>query len=360
MHASSTTQAPAFDETRLHEVLGRAVVDLGAVMQAPLILIGRRLGLYRALAEEPLTSAQLAARTGTAERYVREWVRGQAAAGYATYDAATDRYSLTPEQALIFARQDSPAYLVGGFELALTLGRSQPRVEQAFRTGEGIGWHEHDDQMSCSMARFFEPGYRTHLVSEWIPALEGVEEKLRTGALVADVGCGHGISTRLLAEAFPRSTFLGFDYHAESIEAAQEDARQAGLEHHLSFQRATAKDYPGRGYDLVTMFDCLHDLGDPVGAAVHVRDSLAKDGTWMIVEPRAGDRVEENFNPVGRIYYSGSTLICTPTSLSQEVGLALGAQAGEAAICAIAAEAGFTRFRRAAETPFNLVFEARP
>jgi SAM-dependent methyltransferase len=350
----------AVDETRLNELLGRALVDIGAAMQAPLMLLGARLGLYGALAEDALTSAELAHRTGTAERYVREWVRGQAAAGFVTYDPATDRYHLSPEQALLLAHEGSPAYLLGGFEVALAMGRVAPRLEDAFRTGEGIGWHEHDDDLSCGTARFFEPGYSANLVPGWIPALKGIEAKLRAGALVADVGCGHGISTCLMAEAYPASTFLGFDYHQGSIDAATERARAAGLEGRISFQRATAKDYPGRGYDLVAMFDCLHDLGDPVGAALHVRETLAEDGVWMVVEPRAGDRVEENLNPVGRIFYSGSTLVCTPNSLSQEVGLALGAQAGETAIRAVTEEAGFTRFRRAAETPFNLVFEVRP
>jgi SAM-dependent methyltransferase len=367
MQATTTTTTPtaeappaAVDEAKLHDLLGRAVTDVGAVMQAPLMLIGGRLGLYRALAGEPLTSDELAARTGTAERYAREWVRGQVAAGWASHDAAGDRYFLTPEQALLFADESSPAYLLAGFELALTAGRSQARVEEAFRSGEGIGWHEHDDNLSCSTARFFEPGYRANLVAQWVPALDGVEEKLRAGALAADVGCGHGISTRLLAEAYPESTFLGFDFHAGSIEAAREDAARAGLGGRLSFQRATAKDFPGRGYDLVAMFDCLHDLGDPVGAARHVLAALAPDGTWMIVEPRAGDRLEENCNPVGRIFYAASALVCTPSSLSQEVGLALGAQAGEAAIRAVVEEAGFRRFRRATETPFNLIYEARP
>lgn len=287
-------------------------------------------------------------------------MRTQAAAGYATYDPATERYHLTPEQALLFADESSPAFLLGGFEIALAAGKMQPRLLEAFRTGEGIGWHEQDEGVSCGTARFYGPGYRANLVGSWIPALEGLEEKLHAGALVADVGCGHGLSTLLLAEAFPNSTFLGFDYHEESLVAAREDALQAGLEGRATFQRADAKTYPGRGYDLVIMFDCLHDLGDPLGATVHVRETLAEDGTWMIVEPHAGDRVEENLNPVGRAFYAGSTMICTPNSLSQEVGRALGAQAGEAAIRAMAEEAGFSRFRRAVETPFNLIFEARP
>jgi SAM-dependent methyltransferase len=348
------------DETRLNELLGRAVVDVGAAMQAPLMLLGERLGLYRALAEQALTTTELAAKTNTTERYVREWVRGQAAAGYVTYDAATDRYHLTPEQALLFAHESSPAYLLGGFQVAVAASRIEPRLAEAFRTGQGIGWHEQEHGVFCGAARFYGPGYRAHLVQQWIPALKGVQEKLRAGALVADVGCGHGLSTLLLAAAFPDSSFLGFDYHEGSLASARQNAREAGLESRVSFQRATAKDYPGRGFDLVAMFDCLHDLGDPVGAASHVKDTLAEDGTWMIVEPRAGDRVEENLNPVGRVFYAGSTLICTPTSLSQEVGRALGAQAGEAAIRAVAEEAGFTRFHRVAETPFNLVFEARP
>jgi SAM-dependent methyltransferase len=347
------------DDARLHDLLGRAIVDIGAVMQAPLMLIGRDLGLYAALADAALTSHELAEQTGTTERYVREWVRGQAAAGYVTYDPSADRYALTPEQALVLARKGSPAYLLGGFELALSMGSVRERLADAFRTGAGIGWHEHDEHLSCSTARFFEPGYRANLIASWVPSLDGVQEKLRAGGLVADVGCGHGISTRLLAEAYPHSTFLGFDYHAASIAAAQEDTRASRLDGRVSFQRATASDYPGRGYDLVAMFDCLHDLGDPIGAAVHVRETLASDGTWMIVEPRASDRVEENLNPVGRVFYSASTLVCTPTSLSQPVGLALGAQAGEAAIRGVVEAAGFTRFRRTAETPFNLVFEAR-
>jgi 2-polyprenyl-3-methyl-5-hydroxy-6-metoxy-1,4-benzoquinol methylase len=352
--------AVIIDEAKLNELLMRAVVDMGAALQAPLMMLGDKLGLYRALAADSLTSAELARRTGTAERYVREWVRGQAAAGFVSYDSAADRYHLTPEQALLFADESSPAYLLGGFEIAVAAARVEPRLVDAFRTGQGIGWHEHDHGVFCGTARFYGPGYRANLVQHWISALTGVEAKLRAGALVADVGCGHGVSTLLMAEAFPGSTFLGFDYHEDSLEAARARAREAGQENRVSFQKATAKDYPGRGYDLVTMLDCLHDLGDPVAAAIHVKDTLAADGTWMIVEPRAGDRVEDNLNPIGRIFYAGSTLLCTPASLSQEVGLALGAQAGEAAIRAVVEEAGFTRFRRVAETPFNLVFEARP
>lgn len=347
------------DESKLHELLGRTVIDMGAVIQAPLTMIGYRLGLYRALADGPLTAPELARKTGTVERYVREWVRGQAAAGYVTYDAATDRYALTPEQESVFVDETSPTFLLPGFELALTVGKVEERLERAFRTGEGIGWHEHDENLSYATARFFEPGYRANIVSTWIPALDGVEAKLRSGATVADVGCGYGISTVLMAEAYPRSTFRGFDYHERSIAAATDNALRTGVAGRVTFERAAAKEFPGENYDLVAMFDCLHDLGDPLGAAQRVKQALAPDGTWMIVEPRAGDHVEENLNPVGRVYYSASTLICTPVSLSQEVGLALGAQAGEAAIRSIAEQAGFTRFRRAAETPFNLVYEVR-
>lgn len=347
------------DEAKLNDLLGRFVTDMGATFQAPLMTLGAELGLYDALAEGPATSTELAAKTGTVERYVREWARTLAAGGYLTYDPATDRYSVTPEQALLFDPH-GPAYILGGFEVALAAGKAQPRLREAFRSGDGIGWHEHDEGVFCGTAKFFGAGYRANLVASWLPALEGVAEKLQAGALVADVGCGHGVSTLVMAEAFPASTFVGFDYHEGSLEEGRAKAREKGLDQRLRFLRATAKDFPGTEYDLVTMFDCLHDLGDPVGAAAHVRETLKPDGTLMIVEPRAGDRVEENLNPVGRVYYAASTLVCTPTSLSQEVGLALGAQAGEAAIQEVVEAAGFTRFRRAAETPFNLIFEARP
>lgn len=347
------------DEGKLNDLLGRFVMDMGATMQAPLMTLGAELGLYDALAAGPATTGELAEKVGCVERYVREWARGQAAAGYVTYDPATDRYSLTPEQALLFD-PDGPAYILGGFEVALGAGKARPRLAEAFRTGDGIGWHEHDEGVFCGTAKFFGAGYRAHLVTSWIPALEGVEEKLRAGGRVADIGCGHGVSTLVMAEAFPATSVVGFDYHEGSVEEARARAAERGLEQRLRFLRATAKDFPGADYDLVTMFDCLHDLGDPVGAAAHALQALAPDGTLMIVEPRAGDRVEENLNPVGRVYYAASTLVCTPASLSQEVGLALGAQAGEAAIREVVEAAGFTRFRRAAETPFNLIFEARP
>lgn len=349
------------DEQKLHDLLGRAIVDFGAVSTAPLVIIGDRLGLYRALASQgPLTSAELAAHTDTSERYVREWLNAQAASGYVNYDAGSGRYELTPEQALVFADADSPAFIVGAFETTIAAGRILPRLTDAFRTGEGVGWHEHDHELFHGIARFFRTGYLANLVQHWIPSLDGVEAKLRKGIRVADVGCGHGVSTILMAKAYPASQFVGFDYHAESIAEANEAALQAGVADRCRFEVATAKDFSGAGYDFVAVFDALHDMGDPVGASRHVRNSLAADGVWMIVEPYAGDRVEENLNPIGRAYYAGSTLICTPCSLAQEVGLALGAQAGEARIRAVVTGAGFTRFRRAMQSPFNLVYEARP
>jgi SAM-dependent methyltransferase len=349
------------DHDKLNAFLGRAVVDIGATLHAGLVVIGEKLGLYKALAaaEGPLTPAELAQRTETTERYVREWLNAQAAGGYVTYHADSGRYSLTPEQAFTLADQDSPAYLPGAFQLVTAAVKSEPRIAEAFRSGAGFGWHEHDHGLFEGTERFFRPNYVGNLVSSWIPALTGMEERLRGGAKVADIGCGHGASTILMAQAFPKSTFVGFDYHGPSIEAARKAAQRAGVADRVSFEQAPAKAYPGCDYDLVAFFDCLHDMGDPVGAATHVLRSLAKDGTWMIVEPFAGDRVEDNLNPVGRVFYSASTLICTPASRAQEVGLALGAQAGEARLREVVTRGGFTRFRRAAETPFNLVFEAK-
>ncbi|TXG78037.1 MAG: class I SAM-dependent methyltransferase [Rhodocyclaceae bacterium] len=351
---------PSIDENRLNELLARTIVDFGAVSIAPLVLIGDELGLYRALAEHgPQTPAQLARHTGTRERYVREWLNAQAASGYVTYLADRGTYLLTAEQALVFAHEDSPAFIVGAFQTTLAAGRIRERLAEAFRTGEGIGWHEHDHAMFHGIERFFRAGYVGHLLQDWIPALDGIEAKLRRGIRVADIGCGHGASTILMAQAFPASQFVGFDYHADSVEAARGRAREAGVAGNCEFHVASAKDYGGRDYGLVTVFDALHDMGDPAGAAGHVLGTLADDGSWMIVEPYAGDRVEENLNPVGRAYYAGSTLICTPCSLAQEVGLALGAQAGEARMREVVTSAGFTRFRRATQTPFNLVYEAR-
>ena len=354
------TTAPV-DETKLNAFLGQMVGDLGAAANAPLMLIGDKLGLYKALAEAgPFSAAGLAERTGTAERFVREWLGAQAAAGYVAYDPATDRYAMAPEQAMVLADEESPVFLAGLFESLYAMMAAEPRIRDAFRTGEGVGWHEHHPCLFSGTERFFRTGYRAHLVREWLPALDGVVAKLERGASVADVGCGHGASTVIMAEAFPNSRFVGFDYHGASIDRAREAAADAGVANRVTFEVAAAKDYPGSGYDLVTFFDCLHDMGDPAGAARHVRETLASDGTWMIVEPFANDALADNLNPVGKLYYAASTMLCTPASLSQEVGLGLGAQAGEARLREVVTGGGFTRFRRATATPFNLILEARP
>jgi SAM-dependent methyltransferase len=359
-HMSTTTQVPAIDMNKLNAFIGQFVTDLGAAVHSGMVVIGEKLGLYKALASGPMSSAQLAAKTKTDERYVREWLASQAAGGYVTYDETTGRFSLSEEQAFALATEDSPAYLPGAFELALGSLAAVPRIAESFRTGKGMGWHEHEDGVFHGCEKFFRPGYAANLVSSWIPALRDVREKLEAGARVADVGCGKGASTILLAKAFPNSQFFGFDYHDKSIEAARESARRAGVAERVTFEVSKAKDFPGRDYDFVAVFDCLHDMGDPIGAAAHVRQSLAKDGTWMIVEPFANDELQDNLNPVGRVYYSFSTLLCTPCSRSQEVGLCLGAQAGEARIREVVTAAGFNRFRRATETPFNIVYEVRP
>ena len=349
------------DQDKLQRFMGQMVGEMGAALNAALVIIGDKLGLYKAMAGAgPMTPAELAGKTGTVERYVREWLNAQAAGGLIAYDPETSRYTLPDEQAFALAVEDSPAYLPGAFQILTAVIKDEPRITEAFRTGQGVGWHEHDPALYEGTERFFRPNYAANLISSWIPALEGVEPKLRAGARVADVGCGHGASTLLMAQSYPASEFVGYDYHPNSVQRARERARQAGLEDRVRFAVATAKDYPGRGYDLVAFFDCLHDMGDPVGAAAHVRRSLGPDGAWMIVEPHAGDRVEDNLNPVSRIFYCASTMLCTPASMAQEVGLALGAQAGEARMREVVWQGGFTRFRRAAETPFNLVFEARP
>src|SRR5436853_2440664 len=354
-------QTPAINMDKLNAFMGQVVGELGATVNAGLIVLGDRLGLYKAMAEAgPITSAELAEKTGTAERYVREWLNAQAAGGFVEYTPETQRYLLPPEQAMALANEESPAFVCGAFELATASLKSESQIESAFRSGAGFGWHQHDLGVSTGCERFFRPGYNANLVSSWLPALEGVEAKLGVGAKVADVGCGLGASTRLLAQAYPRSRFTGFDYHPESIELARQKAKDAGLQDRATFEVAKAAAFPGSGYDLIAMFDCLHDMGDPVGAARDVRQALAADGTWLIVEPIAGDRVEQNLNPVGRAYYAFSTFLCTPNSLSQDVGLALGAQAGEARIKDVATAGGFTRFRRVAETPFNVVYEVRP
>ena len=354
-------QTSVINEDKLNAFMGQVVGELGATVNAGLIVIGDKLGLYKAMAEAgPITPSELAEKTGTAERYVREWLNAQAAGGFVEYNSETQRYLLPAEQALALANEDSPAFVCGAFELATATLRSGAEIQSAFQTGAGFGWHQHDIGVSTGCERFFRPGYNANLVSSWIPALSGVEEKLRVGAKVADVGCGLGASTRLMAKAYSRSRFTGFDYHKESIELARKEAKEAGLQDNTRFEVAPAASFPGTGYDLVATFDSLHDMGDPVGAAKHVRQALEADGTWLIVEPIAGDKVEQNLNPVGRAYYAFSTFLCTPNSLSQGVGLALGAQAGEKRIHDVATAAGFTRFRRVAETPFNAVYEVRP
>ncbi len=350
----------AVSEDKLNQLLGKFVADFGATFHAGLVVIGENLGLYKALSERAMTPAELASKTNTHERYVHEWLNAQAAGGYVEYEADTGRYYLTEEQAFALADENSPAYLPGAFLLGVSALRAVPQITERFRTGDGFGWHEHDHGLFRGTELFFRPGYAANLVASWLPSLEGVREKLERGARVADVGCGLGASTILMAQAYPKSTFVGFDYHDGSIDMARQRAAEADMSHRVDFEVAAAKSYSGEGYDLVTFFDCLHDMGDPVGAAAHVLESLAPDGTWMIVEPFAGDRVEDNLNPVGRIYYSASTLLCTPASRSQEVGMALGAQAGEARLREVVTAGGFSKFRRATETPFNLVFEAKP
>jgi SAM-dependent methyltransferase len=348
------------DQDKLGELLGRFVSDLGATVAAGSVVVGHRLGLYRGLAQGPATAEQLAQRTGTQPRYVAEWLSGQAAGGYVGYDPATEQFSLTAEQAFALADPDGPLYLPGAFLFALGALRAESQITDAFRTGAGMGWHEHHEDVFSGCEMFFRPGYVANLVSSWIPALDGVEEKLAAGGRVADVGCGHGASTVLLADAYPKAKILGSDYHQASVDTARKRAADAGVADRARFEVASAQTFSGAGYDLVATFDCLHDMGDPAGAARHIRQALDADGTWLIVEPLAGDTLAENLNPVGRVYYSGSTFLCVPNARSQPGGYALGAQAGQKAIGQVAGQAGFTRFRRAAETPFNAVYEARP
>ena len=348
------------DLDKLMAFMGKLVGDFGAMVSIGPMLIGEKLGLYKALATGgAMSPAELAGATNTHERYVREWLCSQAASGYVEYDAATQKFSMTEEKAAALAHEGSPVYFLGAIEVAVAMMKSEPRMLEAFKTGEGVGWHEHDACLFRGTERFFRPGYMRHLLTEWIPSLSGVQEKLEAGANVADVGCGHGASTVLMAQAFPKSHFYGYDYHQASIETARKAAAAAGVADRTTFEVASAKDFPAKDYAMVAFFDCLHDMGDPAGAARHVHSTLAKDGVWMIVEPFAGDRVEDNLNPIGRVFYSASTFLCTPASKSQEVGLALGAQAGEEKLKKVIAEGGFQHIRRAAETQFNLVLEAR-
>jgi SAM-dependent methyltransferase len=349
----------SIDQAALEQFLGQFVSDLGATISAPLVVIGDRLGLYRALAEHGAqTPSELARHTGCSERYLREWLLNQAAGGYVTCDADATTFCLSPEQAFCLADEDSPAFLPGGILLALSTARDIEKIEERFRSGEGLGWHEHHADLYAGTERFFRPGYLGNLVASWLPALEGVTGKLAAGARVADVGCGHGSSTIIMAEAFPASTFTGFDYHEASIAVARKRAADAGVADRVSFETVGAHDFPGSGYDLVTFFDCLHDMGDPVGAARRVHDALSPDGTWMVVEPFAGATDADNLNPVGRVFYGASTTICTPSGLLGG-GMGLGSQVSDAHWAHLLAGAGFTRFRRAAETPFNRVFEVR-
>lgn len=348
------------DEEKLNALMGKMVSEFGAIASAPLVVLGDRLGLYKAMAGAgPMTADQLSEKTGLRLRYAQEWLNAQAASGFVAYEPGAQTYALSPEAAMVLADDTSPTFMGGGYEVMLSMFLDLDKVQKAFVDGTGLGWHEHHACLYSGTERFFRAGYNANLEPSWIPALDGMAERLRAGARVADVGCGFGASTIVLARAYPQSTFVGYDYHEPSIVAARERARAAGVADRVSFEVAGAKTYPGRGFDLVAFFDCLHDMGDPVGAARHVRETLADDGIWMIVEPFANDRVEDNLNPVGRVYYSASTMVCTPCSLSQEVGLGLGAQAGEQRLREVAGEGGFTRFRRAAQTPFNLVFEAR-
>jgi 2-polyprenyl-3-methyl-5-hydroxy-6-metoxy-1,4-benzoquinol methylase len=351
----------AVDPDKLHAFVGKFVNDLGAAMQGPAILVGEQLGLYKSLgASGPVTSAELAQKTSLPERYLREWLAGQAAAGYVEYDPATRRYSMTPEQKFALTNEDNPVYIPGAFYIAASAYKDQRKIAEAIRAGKGFGWNERHVDLFMGTKKFFRPGYLANLVQTWLPSLDGVVPKLEAGARVADVGCGLGASTIIMAKAFPRSQFVGYDYHAESIEWARNDAVTEGVSGNADFEVAAAKDFRGKDFDLVTFFDCLHDMGDPLGAAKHVRQALKPDGTWMIVEPFARGTVEENLNPVGRVFYNASLLVCVPSSLAQEVGTGLGAQASDAQLEELIRAGGFARVRKAAENPFNRVFEARP
>jgi 2-polyprenyl-3-methyl-5-hydroxy-6-metoxy-1,4-benzoquinol methylase len=348
------------NEEKLNALMGRMVNELGAAANAALVITGHKLGLYRALAEAgPLKSAELAERTGTRERYIREWLSAQAASGFIDYDSAAATFAISPEQAAVFADADSPVFMAAGFEGLRAAYADEPKLTEAYRTGKGMGWGERCNCLFCGTEQFFRPTYKGHLVNDWLPALDGMVDRLRAGAKVADVGCGHGASTLIMAEAFPNAQFIGFDFHAPSIEHANAHVRERGLAN-VRFETAAAQSFPGKDFDLVTIFDALHDMGDPAGAARHICSCLKPDGALMVVEPMAGDRLEDNLHPVGRVYYAFSAATCVPASLAQDVGLALGAQAGEQRLSAVIREGGFSRVRRATETPFNMILEARP
>jgi SAM-dependent methyltransferase len=352
--------AAAIDDAKFHAFVGKMLGDLGGAMSVPTVRLGLRLGLFDALADAPATAADLARRAGGLhERYVREWALAQTANGYVDYDPASEQFSLSPEQAMVFHHRDSPVYLAGAFELVAAMIEAEPKVEECFRHGKGVRWGDHAGCLFCATGAFFRPGYVNNIVQAWIPALDGVEAKLGAGARVADVGCGVGFSTLLMAQAYPESSFVGYDFHEPSIDEARRHAGEHGLGDRVRFEVATAKDIAEQGFDLITMYDCLHDMGDPRGCAGHMRRILAPGGSWMIVEPIAGDAPQQNMNPVGRLYYNASTMICVPTSLDQEVGEGLGAQAGEATLTEVIRQGGFESVRRAAEGPFNMVLEAR-
>ncbi len=354
-----TTAELNIDQNKLQDFMGKMVGDLGAGISSALVVTGQKLGLYDKLSKHgPLTAHQLAEITDTSPRYILEWASNQAASGYIQYDPEQNSFFLTPEQTIVFADEESPFFMGGGFYSIASIFADEPKITDAFKTGQGVSWGDHDSCLFCGVAKFFKPTYKANLLQSWIPSLDGVQEKLERGAKVADVGCGYGHSTMIMAEAFPNSQFYGFDFHAPSIEKAKSLAEEKGLTN-VTFETSKAKEFPGEGYDLIAFFDCLHDMGDPVGASQYVYSKLAEDGTWMVTEPFAHDTLEENLNPVGRVYFGFSTTVCTPSSLSQEVGAALGAQAGEKKLREVITSGGFTRFRRAAETPFNLVLEAR-
>ena len=349
------------DEGKLNAFVGQMLSDLGGASSIAMVRLGDTLGLYRAIHDNgPMTSAELAKQAKVDERYLREWLSHQAASNYLAYDPATGKFSMPAEQAMVFANEESPVYMMGGFDLMAAMLDNQPKVRAAFKSGGGVAWGDQAGCMFCAVARFFRPGYHNNLVASWLPALDGVVKKLEAGARVADVGCGHGWSTVMMAKAFPKSQFFGYDFHPDSIRDATAHAKEHGVTANAHFAVGLAKDYEGKDFDLVTCFDCLHDMGDPAGAAAHIRRSLKPDGTWMIVEPMAGDALQHNLNPVGRLFYAGSTMICLPTSRSQEVGAALGAQAGEAKLRETIQSGGFSKVRRATETPFNMILEARP
>lgn len=349
------------DENKLHAFVGKMLADLGGAFSVPTVRLGLRLGLFKALhANGPLTATELAnAAGGLTERYVREWALAQAANGYIDFDSTSQKFSVSPEQALVFVMKDSPVYLEGAFDVAAAMIEGEPKVERSFRTGTGVRWGDTAGCLFCATGAFFRPGYVNNIVQSWLPALAGVEQKLKSGAKVADVGCGVGFSTILMAKAYPNTSFVGYDFHEPSVHEARNHAKTHSVSDRVTFVATSAKEIMDTGFDLVTSFDCLHDMGDPRGCAGHVRQILKKDGTWMIVEPIAGDRPEDNMNPVGRLYYNASTMVCVPTSLDQEVAEGLGAQAGEAKLTDVIRAGGFTQVRKATAGPFNMVLEAR-